>query len=78
MTSRGRSLLLHVLFFFSGAAALVYQVVWERLLGLWSGSDVLSAALIVSAFLTGLGLGSLGGGSLADRLGERRCVGLFA
>jgi predicted membrane-bound spermidine synthase len=78
LTSRGRSLLLHVLFFFSGAAALVYQVVWERLLGLWSGSDVLSAALIVSAFLTGLGLGSLGGGSLADRLGERRCVGLFA
>jgi spermidine synthase len=67
-----------VLFFLSGAAALVYQVVWERLLGLWSGSDVLSAALIVSAFLTGLGLGSVGGGYLADRLGARRSVFLFA
>lgn len=73
-----RSALLHVLFFFSGAAALVYQVVWERLLGLWSGSDVLSAALIVSAFLAGLGLGSLGGGQVADRLGIRGCVALFA
>ncbi len=78
MTARGHSLLLHALFFLSGAAALVYQVVWERLLGLWSGSDVLSAALIVSAFLTGLGLGSLGGGYLADRLGARRSVALFA
>jgi spermidine synthase len=78
LTARGGSALLHVLFFLSGAAALVYQVVWERLLGLWSGSDVLSAALIVSAFLTGLGLGSLGGGYLADRLGIRKCVALFA
>lgn len=70
-------LLLMLLFFVSGATALIDQVVWERLLGLWSGSDVTSAALIVSAFLTGLGAGSLLGARKADLLSPRRCVACF-
>ena len=60
--------LAYFIFFVSGAAALSYQIVWQRLLVLFSGSDIRSATIIVAAFMTGLGLGSLAGGHLADRL----------
>lgn len=46
------------LFFASGAAALVYQVVWSRLLGRVVGSDALGNALTLTAFMLGLGLGA--------------------
>ncbi|TAE32282.1 MAG: spermine synthase [Cytophagales bacterium] len=59
--------LLYVLFFISGFAALLYQVIWQRLLVFYTGSDTVSISLIVSAFMTGLGLGYLFGGRLADR-----------
>lgn len=74
-------------FFLSGFAALLYQVIWQRLLVIFSGADVYSVTIIVAAFMTGLGLGSLVGGRLADRLGPgtslwafaaaELCVGLF-
>src|SRR5438132_6185764 len=57
-----------VVFFASGFAALLYQVVWQRLLVFFSGSDVYSVTLIVTAFMAGLGVGNLVGGHLADRL----------
>ena len=66
------------LFFASGAAALVYQVVWQRLLTFSTGADSHSMTLIVAGFMVGLGLGSLAGGSLADRLDSRRRLLLFA
>ncbi|GAB2554186.1 fused MFS/spermidine synthase [Spirosoma aerophilum] len=59
--------LLYCLFFLSGFAALLYQVIWQRLLVFYTGSDTVSISLIVSAFMTGLGLGYLFGGRLADR-----------
>lgn len=59
--------LLYGLFFLSGFAALLYQVIWQRLLVFYTGSDTVSISLIVSAFMTGLGLGYLVGGRLADR-----------
>jgi spermidine synthase len=65
-------------FFLSGFAALLYQVVWERLLALFSGADVVSAALVVGAFLAGLGLGSLGGARLSDRLSPAGAVRVYA
>ena len=65
-SSRVRQFLLF-LFFLSGFAALLYQVVWQRLLVFYTGSDTVSISLIVSAFMTGLGLGYLAGGQLADR-----------
>jgi len=71
-------MLVYLAFFLSGFAALLYQVVWERLLALFSGSDVRSAALVVAAFLAGLGLGSLGGSRLADRLSAAGAVRLYA
>ncbi|GAB3569623.1 fused MFS/spermidine synthase [Spirosoma luteolum] len=65
-THRLRQLVL-LLFFLSGFAALLYQVVWQRLLVFYTGSDTVSISLIVSAFMTGLGIGYLAGGQLADR-----------
>ena len=43
-----------LVFFASGFAALVYQVIWQRLLTIFSGADVQSATLVVAAFMTGL------------------------
>ena len=56
------------LFFTSGFAALLYQVIWQRVLAIFSGADVYSVTIIVAAFMGGLGIGSVTGGHLADRL----------
>lgn len=42
----------------SGFAALVYQVVWARMLGLAFGSTALSTAAVVAGFMGGMGLGA--------------------
>ena len=59
--------ILLALFFLSGFAALLYQVIWQRLLVFYTGSDTVSISLIVTAFMTGLGVGYLVGGRLSDR-----------
>jgi spermidine synthase len=65
-------------FFASGVAALLYQVIWQRMLALFSGADVFSVTIVVSAFMAGLGCGNFAGGHLADRLSRVRCLWLFA
>ncbi len=65
-------------FFASGFAALIYQVIWQRMLAMFSGADVYSATVIVAAFMAGLGLGTLAGGAIADRVSRRRGLLLFA
>jgi predicted membrane-bound spermidine synthase len=81
--------LLHVvecLFFLSGAAALMYQVCWQRILFFSFGTDIESTTIIVSVFMMGLGLGALAGGWAADRWFDKivplfalseLCIGLF-
>lgn len=54
-----------VLFFFSGFPALIYQIVWQRALFGIYGINVQSVTVVVSAFMLGLGLGSLLGGALS-------------
>lgn len=75
---RTRRSVLFGLFFLSGAAALIYQTAWHRLLGLFAGADTIAAALVVGAFLLGLGIGSLVAGLLADRLSRRTALLAFA
>ncbi len=65
-------------FFAGGFAALVYQTIWQRMLGLFGGADVFSVTIIVAAFMAGLGFGGLTGGHLADRLGPRSRLWTFA
>src|ERR1043165_2001067 len=46
------------MFFLSGAGALVLETVWFSQAGLVVGNSVWSAALVVAAFMGGLGLGN--------------------
>lgn len=68
---------LAVVFFLSGAAALVYQIVWQRALFVIYGLDAVSTTIVVTAFMLGLGLGSLAGGALS-RVYPKAVVTLFA
>lgn len=56
------------LFLISGAAGLIYEIVWQRLLELYFGVTMISVALIVAAYMAGLGIGSLIGGRIARDL----------
>ena len=47
------------------------------MLTLFAGSDVVSATIVVSAFMAGLGFGNLAGGYLADRIGSRQRLAMF-
>ena len=67
-----------IVFAGTGFSALTLQVVWQRVISLHAGVDLFSIATVVSAFLAGLGMGSLLGGVLADRLGPRRSLLAFA
>ena len=66
-----------VIYFFSGFAALVYQVVWQRWLVFFTGMSSVNISLIVSAFMAGLGIGYLVGGYLADKLKPGQHVTAF-
>jgi predicted membrane-bound spermidine synthase len=75
-SSRGELLAIGGLFVLSGAAALVYQVAWQRILVLHSGVGIYSVAIIVAAFMAGIGIGSHWGGVVSARLtplGALRC-----
>lgn len=54
-------------FFFSGASGLLYEVIWLRMLVLVFGSTTLAVSTVLTAFMAGLGLGSLWFGRLVDR-----------
>src|SRR5438094_2648989 len=51
--------LLIVLFAGSGAAALIYEIVWFQLLQLVIGSSALSLGVLLGTFMGGMCLGSL-------------------
>jgi spermidine synthase len=63
----------------TGFAALIYQVVWQRVLYSTFGVNVEAVTTVVTAFLAGLGLGSLAGGRMAkgsDRTLLLLCAGV--
>lgn len=78
-TSTGDMLLrLGGLYFFSGIPALIYQIVWQRLLVLHSGVGTTSVSIIVAAYLLGIGVGSFGGAWLSRRLSPAQALTAFA
>ncbi|RBP46192.1 hypothetical protein DES53_102578 [Roseimicrobium gellanilyticum] len=62
-------------FVISGVSALIYQLVWQRMLLMIYGSNSESVAMVVAAFLMGLGIGSLLGGWISQN--ERLPLVLF-
>lgn len=63
-------------FALSGAAALVYEVVWTRSLALTLGSTTYAVSTMLATFMGGLALGAIWGGRRADRGGD--LLGAFA
>lgn len=59
--------LLLSLFFLSGFCALIYQTLWLRLLALVFGVTVYAASTVLASFMSGLAIGSLLAGWVAER-----------
>jgi spermidine synthase len=55
----------YLFFFVSGFPALLYQIVWQRALFTLYGVNIESVTMVVTAFMLGLGLGSLLGGIIS-------------
>jgi predicted membrane-bound spermidine synthase len=66
--SRQRSLRFSAMFFASGFAALVYQVLFAKELALVFGSTATATLTVLATFLGGMAIGSLIGGVLAQRV----------
>ena len=64
--SRGRAL--YAAFAISGAAGLVYEVLWSRYLGLYVGNGAYAQVLVLSVYLGGMAVGSTAVASLTQRL----------
>ena len=62
----------------SGAAALVYELLWLRLLTLWMGHTTAAIGTILAAFMGGLALGAWMGGRLAPALSPLRALRRYA
>src|SRR5690606_18892300 len=62
----------------SGAAALIYQVSWVRLLALHMGHGLASVSTVLAAFMGGLALGAALAGRVAPRLPPVRALRLYA
>src|SRR5213592_2146545 len=62
--------------FISGAAGLVYEIVWMRYLSLFLGHTSYAVVAVLVAFMGGLALGNAWLGARADR--ARRPLALYA
>ncbi|MDD2790946.1 MAG: fused MFS/spermidine synthase [Sulfurimonas sp.] len=61
----------------SGSSALIYQVLWVRLLSLSIGSTSISISTVLAAFFLGLGLGSYFAGHILQRFKNAFKIYLF-
>ena len=65
--------------FLSGFSALIYQLVWVRVLGLVFGVSSFAVATVVAVFLLGLGVGSLYFGKWSEKSkNPLKCSGYLA
>jgi len=61
----------------SGMAALIYQVVLQKIFSYLLGGALLSTTIVVAAYMLGLTLGGFFSGLFTDRLTPRRCQSLY-
>jgi spermidine synthase len=66
--------LFFTLFALSGAAALIYEVIWTRLLTLEMGHTVAAVSTVLAAFMGGLAIGSAVGGRIGGRLSPEQAL----
>ena len=76
MTRRRRLLLLA--YAVSGCAALIYEVVWTRMLAQQIGQSAWAISTVLGAFMAGMGAGALGAGRAALRRSPRQALRLYA
>lgn len=62
----------------SGAAGLLYEIVWTRLLALHLGHTVAAAGTVLAAFMGGLAAGAFTAGRLAAGLDRQRALRAYA
>lgn len=65
---RGRLSRLAAIFLVSGAAGLIYELLWLRILAITFGVTAYAVSTVLASFMAGLALGSLLAGRIADRL----------
>ncbi|MBD3346011.1 MAG: tetratricopeptide repeat protein [Chitinivibrionales bacterium] len=61
-------IVLPVFFFLSGMCALIYEIIWQRMLYFIFGQSAFATATVLAAFMAGLSLGSLFFGKVADTM----------
>ena len=67
-----RSPIVYFLFLFSGITALIYEVLWTRMLTLVFGHTVFSVSIVLAAFMAGLSFGSYFCGYAIDHIGDEK------
>ena len=67
-----------VLYLLSGAAALLYEVAWLRLLTMSMGHTTAAAGAVLAAFMGGLAIGSWLGGRMSLDMPARRALRTYA
>lgn len=60
--------MVYLVFFLSGAAALVYEISWSRQIGLLFGNTVGAAAVVLAAYFSGMALGTWGAARIMPRV----------
>lgn len=70
-SARPLTTLSYLLFFLSGAAALIYQMSWTRQIGLLFGHTDQAAAVILGSFFAGMAVGNWVGAKLSSRMHPR-------
>lgn len=78
--ARGQGLTwsLPALYVLSGAAALILEVTWSRLLTLQLGHTTGATSTVLAAFMGGLALGAALGGRVAERVDRKRALRVYA
>jgi spermidine synthase len=67
-----------LIFAASGAAALIYEVTWTRLVTLQLGHSVAAASTVLAAFMGGLAIGSAFGGQRGPRFEPAQALKVYA